>query len=191
MAKIYIMQTGRTTWDEESRVASPSGCPLSREGSEKVVAAATELPAKEIAAVYSGSGAAERQTAALVARQLKVRAKMHKGLGEFDFGLWQGLTLEEIERRNPKVFREWMERPAGVRPPGGEMLDEAQERLRWAMNEILRRLKKRPLLFVLSPVATGLVRCVLQHKLAEELWQHVDSGFAWCTYEVADGCGLS
>jgi len=187
MAKIYIMQTGRTTWGDESRAESMAGCPLSKEGAEKVQAAAEQLPAGEIKAIYAGAGEAEHQTAALVAGKLKLRARTCKDLHEFDYGLWQGLTLQEIKRRQPKVYKQWMEQPASVRPPGGETLQEAQERLRKALKGIVKGRKGEPVLLVLGPLATGLIRCLLQGEAVNSYWQHVDRSFAWCSYDVTGG----
>jgi len=36
MARIFVMQTGRTTWEDESRVEPTVGAPLSEEGSQEV-----------------------------------------------------------------------------------------------------------------------------------------------------------
>jgi broad specificity phosphatase PhoE len=187
VAKIYIMQTGKTTWEDESRVVSAAGSPLSEQGSRTVQAAAMQLPVKEIAAVYAGRGEAEYQTAMLVAKKLKLRVRTHKDLHELDYGLWQGLTFREIKRRQPRVYKQWTERPGSIRPPGGETLEEARQRLRKAVRDIVKRQKGSPVLLVLSPVATGLVRCMLQGEVIGSFWRHVDRGFEWCSYEIADG----
>ena len=187
MPRLYIMQTGRTTWEDESRVEPTVGAPLSEEGSQEVKAVASQLPSAEIAAVYAGTSEAERQTAKLVAEKLKLKVRTHNGLHEFDYGLWQGLTFQEIKRRQPRVYKLWVEEPASVRPPGGETLQEARERLSRALKEIVKRQKSRPALLVLGPVAAGLVRCLLQGEKVEALRQQGGQSFAWCSYEVADG----
>ena len=50
-----------------------------------------------------------------------------------DHGLWQGMLIEDVRRKQPKVYRQWQEQPETVCPPEGEMLSQAEERIRTAM----------------------------------------------------------
>ncbi len=186
MVRIYVMQTGRTTWEVQSRVESAAGSPLSDEGGEQVKDAAAKLPLKEITAVYTSGGEAERQTAKLVAKKLRVKVRTRKDLHEFDYGLWQGLTFQEVRRRQPRVYKQWTEDPTTVRPPGGETLIEAQDRLRKALKGIVKRHRDKdtPILVVLSPVATGLIKCLLQSEVIEGFWKYVDPHFTWGRYDI-------
>ena len=105
-------------------------------------------------------------------------------LQEIDYGLWQGLTIAEIRRRQPKAYRQWLEAPSTIRPPGGEALCEAQERIRGACKEIMKRHKSDTPLLVLRPIALSLVRCLLENKSTEMLWGETGEASTWCTYEV-------
>jgi len=179
------MQTGRTTWEEQSRVESGAGSPLTEQGAMAVQDAAKELPANEITAVYAcTSGEAERQTAELLAKALRLKVRDNKRLRDLDYGLWQGLTMEEIKRRQPRVFRQWTKAPGSVRPPKGETLTEAQDRLRDALKKILKRQKNGSALLVLRPVALGLVKCLTRNEAVDALWQHVDMSFRWSSFEM-------
>ena len=37
-------------------------------------------------------------------------------------GLWQGMIIDEVKRKQPKVYKQWQEHPENVCPPEGEML---------------------------------------------------------------------
>ena len=50
-------------------------------------------------------------------------------------GLWQGMLVEDVRHKQPKVYRQWQEQPENVCPPEGEMLEQADERVRAAMIE--------------------------------------------------------
>ncbi len=184
MASLYIMQTGQTTWEAQSRVEPLAGSPLTPAGAEAAAAAVADLPAGGINAVYAAEGEAERQTARLAARKLGVKVRTRQELHELDYGLWQGLTHEEIERRQPKVYHQWQHEPARVRPPGGETLAEAQERLREAVRRIVKQQKGRPVLLVLRPVAAGLLRCLLGREMLDGFGQRVADGPTCCRVEV-------
>jgi len=184
MAKLYVIQTGQTAWEPQQRMESAAGLPLTQQGAAEVALAARQLSGRNILAVHAGDGEAERQSAGILAGVLGVKVRIHNDLREFDYGLWQGLTMNEIKRRSPKVYRQWREAPSGVCPPGGETLAEAQDRLRSALRGILKRRRNEVALVVLRPVAMGLVRCLLAGRPIDGLWQDVEAKLTWDCYEM-------
>ncbi len=184
MTKIYLMKTGRTRWQEQDRLESSAGSPLTPQGAQFVCDIAEQLSAMPIAAIYAATGEAERETAGLLAGKLGLKVRTNKDLHEIDYGLWQGLTSEEIKRRNPKVYRQWTSAPTTVCPPDGETLDEAQRRVRKALEGILKRQKGKAALLVLRPVALALLRCLLHGDKIETVWKDADPSFTWCSYDV-------
>ena len=184
MTTVYVIQTGRTIWEDQSRVESSAGAPLTEQGAVAVKSVTKELLKHKINAIYAGKGEAERQTAELVAEVLRIKVRTKDKLREIDYGMWQGLTIDEIKRRQPKVYKQWLESPLSVRPPGGESLDEVQNRLREALREIIRRHKSGSALLVLRPVAMGLLRCVLDGVPVAGVWSRVDPHFTWDSYEM-------
>lgn len=187
MRTLYVIQTGQTTWEQQQRMDSTAGAPLTAEGVQAVEFAARELANHGLSAIVASQGEAETQTADLLARALVLKVHADNDIREFDYGLWQGLTIEEVKRRQPKVYRQWTESPASVRPPGGETLEEALQRLRKALKTIVKRHRNGPVLLVLPPILLGLLRCMLAGQDAQGLWQHVDSSFTWASYEMDEG----
>jgi broad specificity phosphatase PhoE len=183
MAKMYVIQTGRTIWDEQTRIESAPGTPLTETAQRDVQDAARELAVHNITTIYASVGEAEQQTAQLIAEAIGAKVRTRKDLRELDYGLWQGLTVQEIRRRQPKLYRQWSEAPASVRPPGGETLDEAQQRLRKAVRDLLKRHRNGNALVVLRPVALGLLRCLAHRETVESLWQNVPGGLTWEPFE--------
>ena len=51
-------------------------------------------------------------------------------LREVDFGQWEGQTLDEVESETPALIAQRRIDPVHFRPPGGESIAEAAERLR-------------------------------------------------------------
>jgi len=184
MPRMYVIQTGRTTWDDQTRVEPAPGAPLTASGQRDVQDAAKELASQAISIIYASRGQAEQQTARLIADALGAKMRTNKDLRELDYGLWQGLTAEEIKRRQPKLFRQWSEDPGSVRPPGGETLQEAQQRLGRAMRQILKRHRNGGALVVLRPVALGLIKCLLRRDGIESLWRNVHEACCWDVLEA-------
>jgi broad specificity phosphatase PhoE len=184
---LYLARTGKTVWEDQARIESAAGVPLSDEGVEEVLRLAGELDDVAISAVYCPPGEAEKQTAKLLAKRLGVKRQMVEELREIDYGLWQGLTTDEIKRRQPRVFRQWRKTPKTVQPPGGESLGDVEQRLRRAVREIIRRRKgKGSPLLVLRPVALTLLRSIVREEDVDTLWCHGDPEFTWGAYETDD-----
>jgi broad specificity phosphatase PhoE len=183
---LYALKTGQTTLDRDDRVASATGAPLTQAGLEAVQFAAGELADEGIGALYASPGEPAGETSRLIGMALGLKPRVRGELREIDYGLWQGLTVEDIKRRHPKVYRRWRENPAAVRPPGGETLGELDARLRGALNDIAKRSRKAAAVVVLHPVALGVARCILSGADLRTLWQQV-SGALWSRHELADG----
>jgi broad specificity phosphatase PhoE len=103
-----------------------------------------------------------------------------------DFGLWQGLTMDEIKHRQPKLHKQWLESPSGVRPPGGETLEETQQRICRTVREILKKSKAPSPVIVLRPVALGVLQCHLESIPLDAIWQREAKDLAWKRYEVPE-----
>ncbi|MDB5389494.1 MAG: pspA 3, partial [Planctomycetaceae bacterium] len=80
-----------------------------------------------------------RTTAAALGECLGMTVKELDGMENLDQGLWQGLQVEDVRRKHPKVFRQWQESPETICPPNGETVEEALDRIRRALEKPLRR----------------------------------------------------
>jgi probable phosphoglycerate mutase len=178
VATIYILQSGRTEWSDVGRFESTVGVPLTEAGAAAVREILEELRGRGIAAVYSSSEPAECQTAQIAKRVCR------EELRDVDYGLWQGLLVEEVRHRYAKAYRQWREAPADGRPPGGESFAEAQERLAEVVGRIAKRHKDKSGLLVLKPIAAALLKCRLAGQDLSTIWQHVEWPAAWTAYNI-------
>ena len=71
------------------------------------------------------------KAATIVAPGLPVR--LEPGFREIDFGRWEGLTREEIEARDPVLYRDWQAGTPGFEFPGGERRASFRTRIRIAL----------------------------------------------------------
>ncbi|MEH3147121.1 MAG: histidine phosphatase family protein [Methylobacterium frigidaeris] len=92
--------------------------------------------AKGVARRLAGSGAAavltspqprSRATAEPVAAALGLDAEVADALDEIDFGTWTGRSFADLA--DDPGWRAWNDRRGSTRPPGGESMAEAQERI--------------------------------------------------------------
>ncbi len=186
--QLYVVQTGETIWEIQQRVDSLGGVPLSDAGRESIRRVAKELAPHQPTVIYASNGESEKESAALLAEELGLKVRTEPRLDGFDFGLWQGLTISDIRHRQPKLFKQWLDSPSGIRPPNGESLQEAQLRICEAVQEIVKKGKKKSVtpIFVLRPMATGVLRCRLGKTDLDDIWKFIHREFTWTSYDVTE-----
>ncbi|WP_240907374.1 histidine phosphatase family protein [Paludisphaera rhizosphaerae] len=142
-SQVLLIRPGATLYDEQNRVQGVLDIPLSEQGRSEVDRLAERLAARgdapRLAALYCGPGESVVRTAEIVGKALGLRPKRIDEFRNLDQGLWQGLQIEEIRRRNTRLFRQWIDDPRTIRPPQGETIEEAMERVRAAFRPLFRR----------------------------------------------------
>lgn len=148
-----LIRSGETDFDVEGRVQGTIDLPLTPRGRAEVDAAAEELRSVAIEVIYCSPAEPAFSTARVIGRALGLTVKPLRELDNMHFGLWQGMQLEEIRRKQPRVYKQWQESPSSVCPPEGETIDEVQARIQSALKKPIRR--GTPFAVVASePIAT-------------------------------------
>lgn len=158
MTKIVLIRPGRTDFDVQGRIQGTLDVPLNEEGACEAAAMADALRPLSLEIVYCSPSEPSQETAGILAEALGVKCKTVAGLGNVDHGLWQGMLLNEVKRKHPKVFRQWQELADGVRPPEGETFGEARKRVADALRRILKKQKMRTIGLVVAEPLASLVR---------------------------------
>lgn len=171
MINIFLIRTGATEYDTQGRVQGTLDVPLSEDGRLQVEQTATELNDHKIDALFSGPCKATQQSAEILADQLHLKSKTVEDLRNLDHGLWQGMLIEDVKVKQPKVYRQWQEHPSTVCPPEGESLQEVRERLQKCISKIAKKQKTGTVAIVVAEPVTSLMRNVLREDELGNLWQ--------------------
>ncbi|MCH2114655.1 MAG: histidine phosphatase family protein [Pirellulales bacterium] len=171
MLNIVLIRTGATEYDGQGRVQGTLDIPLSEDGRQQVELVANQLCTGSIDAMYAGPCRATKQSAEILAEQLQLKAKTVVELQNLNHGLWQGMLIEDVKAKQPKVYRQWQEHPETMCPPEGESLQAVRERLRHAMAKIAKRQKSGIVAIVVSEPVTSVLRNVLRDDDLGNLWQ--------------------
>ena len=114
------------------------GLHLSPKGRAQADAIATRVSGlRRLSAVYTSPMERARETAAPVARALRLTARVEAGLNECDFGEWTGRRLRELAR-TPE-WKTVQRYPSGFRFPGGESFPQMQTRVAAALAGLVAR----------------------------------------------------
>jgi broad specificity phosphatase PhoE len=160
---------------------------LSERGTAGAVRLAEELAQAQesapLTALYCGPGESTFRTAEIIGKALGLRPKRIDEFRNLDQGLWEGLQIEEIKRRNAKLFRQWIEDPRTICPPQGETIEDALDRVRSALKPLVRRHHEGELfaLVVGEPLArliSSVLRRTARLQLDEQLpccgWERIN-----------------
>lgn len=160
MANILLIRPGCTDFDEQERIQGTLDLPLSARGEEQLTRLLKDLEQAPIDVLYTSPCEPARSTAAAIGAARGLLVKEVAGLHNVNHGLWQGLKVEELRRKHPKVFKQWHESPEAICPPGGEALTEAAERVRKALEKPLK--KKGNLAIVAGEPLASLICAVVR-----------------------------
>ncbi|HEY5010728.1 MAG TPA: histidine phosphatase family protein [Acidimicrobiales bacterium] len=124
------------------------GLHLSERGvaqAERVAQRLGELPRKPVA-LYVSPLERTRETAAPIAKALRLRAKFERGLLECDFGLWTGKKLHVLAKK--PEWRAVQHAPSTFRFPEGESFTELQLRMWTTLERIAAQHRNRTVVVV-------------------------------------------
>lgn len=168
--KFALIPTGACDWRQTGRLLGRVQLSLTTDGEKQCREFADDIRAAGIATVYHGRDELSKDTAKRVARALDAATRSTDKLLEVDLGLWAGLTDGDLKSRYATAHRQLCESPLTVRPPEGEPLADAADRLETYLRRTLRRNGKTPIAFVMRPVSLAIARCVLTGSEMRELY---------------------
>jgi len=184
MVKIILIRPGSTDYDQQRRIQGTLDVPLNEQGSAEVASLIDALRPLKLAAVYAPGCQPAQATAKAIAEAFDVKFKRLDRMRNVDHGLWQGMLIDEVRLKQPKVYRQWQERPRYICPPEGEMLDHATDRVRACLTKLLKRHKSGAIGLVVSEPLASLVRCLLNHDELGDLWKASSEHGPWEILEV-------
>jgi len=170
MLSILLVRTGSTEYDCQGRVQGTLDVPLSEDGRQQIEQVAEQIADREIDALYSGPCSATQQSANILAERLHLKVKTVEGLSNLDHGLWQGMLIDDVKTKQPKVYRQWQDHPETVCPPDGETLSVARVRLQQVLAKISKKHKSGTVAIVVDQPLARLSRNVLRDDALGNLW---------------------
>jgi len=110
------------------------GVTLGAEGRAQAAALPARLRREPIVAVYASPLERACETAQPLADGLRLDVQVLDALNEIDVGAWSGRTFDDL--RDDPLWTRWNTARNVTRPPGGEMMLEAQVRIVGAIEHL-------------------------------------------------------
>jgi alpha-ribazole phosphatase/probable phosphoglycerate mutase len=152
--KIYLIRHGQTDWNIAGRIQGSHDIPLNETGLRQAEHLAEAMDTRPVTRIFSSTLVRAKETAEKIGERQKVEVCLMEQLIEVEFGKWEGLTWDEIQKAYPKEYGYWTINPAEAAPPDGERFETIMNRCVQAWNEILEVTNGREDVAIVSHGAT-------------------------------------
>jgi probable phosphoglycerate mutase len=185
MLRFVLIRPGATDYDLQGRIQGSLSLPLCDSGVHEVEQLIAVLRPLELDLIYSCEADPARQTATMLGDALDVKVKSIDELQNMNHGLWQGMLVDEVKRKLPKVYRQFSEQPECVCPPEGETIGEARERIQTVISKLLKKTKQGTIALVLPEPAASVARACLTAAPLGDLWEAIGEHGQWEMIEIS------
>jgi broad specificity phosphatase PhoE len=110
--------------------------PLNDTGRRQAAELAERVAGLGVRALWSSDLIRARETAEIVGAGLGLEVRLDARLREANRGLWEGRLFDDVAREEPERFAAWMQAGDQWRFPGGESLQEQQDRVAACVEEV-------------------------------------------------------
>ena len=138
MTEILLIRHGETEWNQQGRMQGQHDSPLTPLGLHQARQLARRLKDVAFSALYSSDLGRAHQTARCIADASGHDIVADRELRERSFGIFEGLTNHEIEKRHPDLYALFEQRLPDFRMPQGESAREFRDRCVGALERIVR-----------------------------------------------------
>ncbi|MDB4944016.1 MAG: phosphoglycerate mutase [Labilithrix sp.] len=136
MRRLFIARHGETAWNALQRLQGATDVPLNDVGRAQARAIGEALRGAGIVKVATSDLSRARETGEIAAAVLGLTVTtIDHELRERSFGVFEGLSRDELETRFPVEWRAWKEN--GIPPEGGEQPEVIVARMKRAIGRIL------------------------------------------------------
>ena len=179
MHRLILVLHGRTDWDKVNRIQGSVDVPLSEEGKTDAERIASDLAKVRIDAIYSSLLSRSYETAKTIAKNHNLKPKKIKELNEVNQGVWQGLCIGDIKKRYKKQYNLWKSSPILAKPPQGESMKEAYDRVVNTVHKILEKHSGSTVCIVSHEIVISLIKCHFKNENLENIWNMVPKNGSW------------
>jgi probable phosphoglycerate mutase len=163
MPEVVLIRSGCTDFDEQNRIKGSLEIPINTQGEKQIRQVVEQLANTPLEIIYADPTEPSLSTAEAIGEALDVKVHLSENLRNLDQGLWEGLQIDDVKHKYPRVFKQWRESPEMICPPEGELAGQAIERIHKALR---KPLKKRDCFAIVAsePLATLIGWVVSEQK---------------------------
>ncbi len=138
-SKWYLVRHGETDWNKEYRAQGHMDTPLNAKGLAQAALVGGRLEPITFAAAYCSDLSRVVATAEQIMQGRDIPLNKMEGLREKSFGKLEGMTFEEIRRRDSALYEKIFQENIHFAPDGGESDLQVHNRVKAVADELLAR----------------------------------------------------
>ncbi|MCX6760741.1 MAG: histidine phosphatase family protein [Candidatus Nealsonbacteria bacterium] len=138
--RLFIVRHGEISWSKIGFL-SYTDLPLTKKGILQSKRVALELKNKNIEEIYTSNLRRCIQTAEELTKCLNLKIHIVPQLREVNFGIFEGLTLEEAEEKYPEIFKKRKRNKWNFSMPQGESYKDAEKRVMPLVKKLIKKNK--------------------------------------------------
>lgn len=169
--RLILARHGQTEWNVKRMFRGRIDIPLNETGVRQANAVAKKLSAFKIRKIYSSPLKRALQTAEAVGKRLNLKPIPENDLIEINYGKWQGLAVDEVQKKYRALYAKWLKTPGKTAIPGGETLKRARTRVSLKLNKILNQYRNGDIVIVAHEVIIKVILCKLLNLSDNFFWK--------------------
>jgi len=173
--KVILIRHGETEWSYQKRYCGFTDIELNEKGRQQARRLLKRLSKEKIHKVYSSDMKRTVQFAKIVFKDLPVEELLD--LREMNFGIFEGLTYQDIMEKYPRVYGEWLRSPLDIIITQGEGLKILARRVRKALRRILSQNSNKTVAVFTHGGPIRVILCDILRLDLKEIWQ-IELGLA-------------
>ncbi len=165
VTRLYLIRHGETEGADKKRYKGHIDVPLSENGIKQMERLAEYISAEatsKLSAVYCSDLSRAIKSAEIIAESHSIKPVVFKDLRERNFGIWEGMSFDEIREKYPEEFNAWTNNPREFSPMQGESTIEVKDRALKVLKGVLEKHKDESIAIVSHG---GINRIILCHLL--------------------------
>ncbi|MCM8781642.1 MAG: histidine phosphatase family protein [Candidatus Omnitrophica bacterium] len=188
MTRLILIRHGQTDWNKTGRIQGQLDIPLnaeSRRQIQSIISGVVHLKGvKRIDALYSSQLSRSWETAEGIGKIFKLKVKRLRELNELNQGIWQGLLEKQVMKRYKRLYNVWKEKPLATKPPKGESVMEACDRIIPAIQKIIARHKGQTICIVTHEIVSAIIKSYYKKIDMNKIWQNLPKNASWEVLEI-------
>ena len=164
--RLYLLRHGQVADGHTNRYHGNNDIELSPQGIRQLEEAGAQLQDVELAGVYASDLTRAVQGAEIICRGRKIKPRTLPEFREIHFGVWEGLSFQEIMEQYPEDLQARFKDLPNFRIPGGESLMDLKARALPALQELIESHYEQAFLLVAH---AGINRVILSEALGLNL----------------------
>jgi probable phosphomutase (TIGR03848 family) len=166
MTTLLLIRHAQNEWVRTGKLAGwTPGIHLNEDGRKQAALLGERLADAKLQAVYSSPLERAVETAEAITQHYPaLQVQVHAGIGEVDFGDWQGKRLRKLART--RLWQIVQNYPSGARFPNGESIREMQFRVISALDEIASQYPRGAIAVVAH---SDVIKAMMAHYLGMHL----------------------